>query len=111
MKRLVRSDCGHFDDWEGSDKFKHPCSLCEFKKDQNIRDEVKAVKATMWNRKHLEPTFRDELDEPISRILDRLERYEKALNKVAMLGCSEHAYTKEFTERVNTIVRKALEEK
>lgn len=38
----------------------------------------------------------------------RISRLEEALNKIAMLGCSEMAYTSEFTERVNTIVRAAL---
>lgn len=38
-------------------------------------------------------------------IIDKLEA---ALNKIGMLGMSEHAYTSEFTERVRNIVTEAL---
>lgn len=32
------------------------------------------------------------------------------LNKIAMIGCSEKAYTKDFTNEVNAMVREFLEE-
>ena len=34
-----------------------------------------------------------------------------ALNRIGMLAMSEHAYTSEFTERVQQIVKEALNEK
>lgn len=37
-----------------------------------------------------------------------IERLTTALNRIAMLGLSELAYTSEFTERVNAIAREAL---
>lgn len=42
-------------------------------------------------------------------ILARIDnKYVEALNKIGMLGMSEHAYTSEFTERVRSIITEAL---
>lgn len=40
----------------------------------------------------------------------RIKELELALNKIAILGSGEYAYTSEFTELVNGIVREALME-
>lgn len=49
----------------------------------------------------------------IKALIDEREKSKKliaALNKIAMAGSSELAYTKEFTELVNQTARQALEE-
>jgi hypothetical protein len=70
-----------------------------------IQDDVKVTQSIIEEGISL-----DEHHEKIQRILDRLEKYEKVLNKIAMIGCSELAYSKEFTERVNQLVRNVLKE-
>ncbi len=54
------------------------------------------------------------LDKCVQRIRElskRCECFEQALNKIAIIGSSELAYTADFTNDVNNIVRAALGEK
>ncbi len=41
-------------------------------------------------------------------LIDELLQYKAALNRIAMLGMSDMAYTKEFTNEVNSIARGVL---
>jgi hypothetical protein len=76
-----------------------------------IQDDVKAVRRCLEN--YLDRDGAKAVIVPVARIdriLNRLEKYEKVLNKIAMIGCSELAYSKEFTERVNQLIRDVLKE-
>jgi hypothetical protein len=44
-------------------------------------------------------------------LLEENERLKGALNTIAMLGCNELAYSRDFTERVNCITREVLGKK
>lgn len=48
--------------------------------------------------------------EVVLKLIAKIEKYEHALNKIAMLGMGEMAYTSDFTEAVNMLARKALNE-
>lgn len=42
------------------------------------------------------------------KLHDRFKKYENALNKIGMLSMSGIAYTKEFTDKVESITREVL---
>lgn len=66
-------------------------------------DDVKAVREWMDGEDVEYP------QKELVHLLNACEEMNKILNQIAMLGCSEHAYSKEFTERVNQLVREVLE--
>jgi hypothetical protein len=62
--------------------------------------------------KEMELRYNDLLDSTSSKRLAALQlevkKYKTALNKIGMLAMGGSAYTKEFTEQVEQIVREAL---
>lgn len=77
-----------------------------------IHETIKNMEQELDYYKEMELRYNKLLDETSNEawvnMQNRIVDLTTALNRIGMLGMSEHAYTSEFTERVRNIVSEAL---